>query len=936
MKNNRFRSAVLAMSICSYVTGLAVPAKPGIICMNQPDGTALNVKLVGDERFHYYLTEDDYLLVENNGRFYYASTDSDGKILNSGIQASPIESRTTKDRTFLDKVDMVKVQADLSKMASAPEYSGRQLITPSYNGSGLFSYASFPSTGEQKGLVILVQYSDLSFSTENPHSYFSRMVNEEGFSDYGGTGSARDYYLECSGGLFSPTFDVFGPVTLPQTREFYGANNSAGKDLNPGQMILDACALLDNDIDFTQYDRDGDGYVDNVFVFYAGMGEASGGGAESIWPHSWTLEQALGYIPELDGLKVNRYACANEWQGSRPDGVGTFVHEFSHVMGLPDLYATATTGAFTPGRWSVMDYGPYNNDGCTPPLFSAFERNALGWLDPVEIKEPKSATLNAIGNNEAYIIKCGRDSEYFILENRQNTGWDTYLPGHGMLIWHIDYAPSVWDANKVNNLPDHQYVDIEEADGTKSEESRGGDAFPGTARITSFTDDTTPSMVTWTGTRLGLPITNIAESADGIITFDVAGGRPEFPPVTVNPPADVTPESFMASWSATDHACSYQLSVYSQAGPDAPKTYIVDHFDVGLSTSYTVTGLEASTTYYYYVNVVDFVGPCADSETMEATTAPMSFEYTTPLATEASEIDRTSFTANWEALDEADNYLLDVYTKLASEPKSDICDFTGGVDAIPQGWTTNVTATDGRASFSGKSAPALRMSTDGAFIQSPEYAADIVSLGFWHRGSNVPAENSIKVEIYVNSQWLTLADLQATNDAGGKTTDLTNLPEGTRAIRISFVRTAASGTLALDDIEVLWDMAYDKVPVDDYIAKSCGTSTSCHIDGLQPLTDYYYTVTAISGTKKSKISNEVKATTLEFSGIDAVEAPELSISVADHLLIVTAPATVDVKVYDLTGRFVGLGKGLCTIELPGSGVYIVKADGFKTNKIIIK
>ncbi len=762
------------------------------------------------------------------------------------------------------------------------------------------------------------------------------MVNEEGFSDYGGTGSARDYYLECSQGLFNPTFDVFGPVTLPQPREFYGANNSSGNDINPGQMILDACTLLDDEIDFTQYDRDGDGYIDNVFVFYAGMGEASGGGAESIWPHSWTLNQALGYVPEFDGLKLDRYACTNEWQGSRPDGVGTFIHEFSHVMGLPDLYATSYTGSFTPGSWSVMDYGPYNNDGCTPPLFSAFERHALGWLEPVEIDGPKSATLNSIGNNEAFIIKCGRDTEYYLLENRQNTSWDTYIPGHGMLIWHIDYAPSIWEANKVNNTPEHQYVDIEEADGTQTAGSRDGDAFPGTANVNSFTDDTTPSMVTWTGLRLGLPITDIKESASGVITFDVAGGRPEFPPVTVSPPSDITPESFTASWSESEHACSYQLTVYTTTESEDIRRFVLDHEDVGLATSYSVTELEAETTYYYYVNVVDFVGPCDDSQTMEATTAPMSFEYSTPSATEPTDIDGTSFTANWEALDEADNYLLDVYTKQSTEPKSDICDFTGGLDALPNGWSTNVTSTDGRASYSGKSAPSLRMSTDGAYIQSPEYIADIVSFSFWHRGANVTEENSIKIEIKVSSEWLTLATIQITNDAGGKTTELTSLPECTRAIRISFTRPSASGTLALDDIEVLYDMVYDKVPCADYTDKSCGASTSCHVEGLNPLTDYYYTITAMSGTRKSKISNEIKATTLEHSGVDTALGDSLSVNISGQHIYVTAPADTDVKVYDLTGRLMGFGRGTCSISIPAAGIYIIKAGGFNTDKIIIK
>lgn len=931
MINNPIRTVALTLSLLSCASGYSVPAKPGLISMSQPDGTQLNVKLIGDENFHYYLTEDGYLLAEDKGAFYYASTDLNGQIYRTDIQAAPVGMRSTEASKFLSRVDMNKVYTDLKALTDNDD---RRSMAVSHNGPGLFEDTTFPLTGEQKGLVILVQYADLDFTIENPHDYFSRMVNEKGFSDYGGTGSARDYYLECSQGLFSPTFDVYGPITLPQNREFYGGNNSSGKDINPGQMVLDACTLLDDDIDFTQYDRDGDGVIDNVFIFYAGQGEASGGGAETVWPHSWTLEKALGYIPELDGLKLNRYACTNEWQKNRPDGVGTFVHEFSHVMGLPDLYATKYTGSFTPGAWSVMDYGPYNNDGCTPPLFSAFERYALGWLEPTEIKEPKSATLNSIGSNEAFIIKCGKDYEYYLLENRQQTSWDTYIPGHGMLIWHIDYVPSIWSANAVNNTPTHQYVDLEEADGTESDGSRGGDAFPGTEGITSFTDQTTPSMTSWTGLKLGLPITDITET-EGVITFNVAGGRPEFPPVAVNPAKDITPESFTASWSATEHAHSYEITV-STKNADEETTVIIDHLNTGLSTEYTVTGLSASTTYYYYVNVVDFVGRCADSETMSATTADMTFEYMRPLAVEATDVEAGAFTAGWQALDEADNYMLNVYTKSALEAKSDLCDFTGGIEAIPEGWSTNVTATDSRASFSGESAPSLRMSSDGAYIQSAEYSADIVSMSFWHRGSNVPEANSIKVEALAGGVWHEAATIPVVNEAGGKTTDIAALPEGTRSVRIVFSRPEAKGNLVIDDIKVRWDMAYEKTPVDGFTDRLTGAVTSCRVEGLTQLTDYYYTVTAVAGERRSKVSNEIKVTTSDPAGIDMAETSLPKVTVAGRNIKVETSGTTAIKVFDLEGRMVGQGQGRCSVTVASPGIYIIKVGDFTAEKLLIK
>ncbi|MDE6136360.1 MAG: M6 family metalloprotease domain-containing protein, partial [Muribaculaceae bacterium] len=378
-------------------------------------------------------------------------------------------------------------------------------------GPGLFPGTHFPSMGKQKGLVVLVEYTDTKFNTAyDPADYFARMLNEPGFSDYSATGSAVDFFRESSMGQFEPEFDVYGPITLSRNMAYYGGNDWYGNDSNPQKMVIEACQQLDATVDFSQYDRDGDGYIDNVFVFYAGRGEASGGSADTVWPHSWDVSAAESVTYTFDGVILDHYACSNEWEGSRPDGVGTFVHEFSHVMGLPDLYATSYTSAFTPGAWSAMDYGPYNNNGCTPPLYSAYERYSLGWIEPLPIGGPINATLYPIGTNQAGIIATGDPEEYFLVENRQQTGWDTYIPGHGMLVWHVDYDSYVWSRNVVNNTASHQYVDIEEADGIQSESTRAGDAFPGTSGKTSFTATTSPAMKTWAGKGLDFPITEIA------------------------------------------------------------------------------------------------------------------------------------------------------------------------------------------------------------------------------------------------------------------------------------------------------------------------------------------------------------------------------------------------------------------------------------------
>lgn len=558
----------------SAAAAYAIPAKKGLMTFTQGDGTTVEVQLVGDEYAHFYLTADGYPLVERDGMLCYASIAADGSVTPSALKAGDMALRSTADNDFLAKVDRSLITKALTLKA---ENSSLRRTPASRNaakapmGPGLFPDADFPVTGSPNVLVILAEYSDVTMSTTNAKDYFTRMMTERGFNDYGGTGSALDFFDESSCGQFTPVIDVYGPVKLPQTRAYYGRDSGGeGNDANPEQMIIDACSALDNEIDFSKYDNDGDGRIDNVFVFYAGQGQATGGPSTSVWPHSYNVTYS-GIYQYFDGKLLDRYACSNEWAGSRPDGVGTFVHEFSHVMGLPDLYATSYTTSFTPGGWSALDYGPYNNNGCTPPLYGAFERYALGWTEPAVIDGPATIDLPSIGSNQCAIIKTGDDNEFFLLENRQRTSWDNYIPGHGMLIWHVHYRPTIWTQNIVNNTPAHQYVDIEEADGTQNEYSRGGDAFPGTANVTSFTDDTTPSMKTWAGIGLGLPITDITE-AGGIISFNVDGGATISAPEVLDA-TDVSDDSFTANWAAVDGATEYFVTVSEITPGDKPSDF---------------------------------------------------------------------------------------------------------------------------------------------------------------------------------------------------------------------------------------------------------------------------------------------------------------------------------------------------------------------------
>ncbi|MDE6638809.1 MAG: M6 family metalloprotease domain-containing protein, partial [Muribaculaceae bacterium] len=421
-----------------------------------------------------------------------------------------------KEKTFIESLDRQKLEKAFNKDRELKVNKRvRSKVPPQVN--------AFPCTGSPRGLVLLIEYSDVSFTVPNPNDSFTRMLNEEGYSDYGGWGSARDWFISNSNGRFTPQFDVVGPITLSHPRAYYGANKG-GDDIRPEMMIIEACGMIADEVDFSLYDADDDGFIDNVFAFYAGYGENLGAmvPSECVWPHSWDIAASTTEDFIFDGVKLNHYACSCEYPSGykRPDGIGTFVHEFSHVMGLPDLYVTTYTSGFTPDAWSVMDKGPYNNKGLTPPNFSSYEKCALGWLDFEPFKEGIMELPDLSTTGIAYALPTEKSYEFYFFENRQQLGNDEFIPGHGMLVWHVDYNKGAWAMNTVNNISTHQRVDLVEADNVKSAATRNADSFPGAAGITSFTFETKPQLASWAKRRLAYDLENIAESSDGLITFN--------------------------------------------------------------------------------------------------------------------------------------------------------------------------------------------------------------------------------------------------------------------------------------------------------------------------------------------------------------------------------------------------------------------------------
>lgn len=563
-----------AAGLLAVMAANAVPAKPGIRTITQPDGTTVQAELRGDEFCSFYVGADGKpMKFDADGFLRYVVEGPDGTIALTADAAQAADIPATlallgragaAERVRMNAPEPATAAAAVAGAAARAAVPGRSRDELPQTGLGLMGRQTFPVLGEIKSVVILVSYQDVDFTVANPLDYYNRHLNEEGFSEYDACGSCRDFFVENSMGQFQPTFDVFGPYKLSKNRSYYGSDSGSRHDPYAYQMITEACAALDSQIDFSQYDLDGDGYVDNIYVIYAGQGQASYGGTETVWPHSSTIVNG----PTHDGVRIGRYATSNEWEYQRPDGIGTFVHEFSHVMGLPDLYDVTYSGkCTTPGSWDAMDQGPYNENGTRPPFYSAYERNALGWIDLTLIDGPASIDLIHIGqSNDACLIQTMRNNEFFLLENRQKTGWDAATPGRGLLVWHIDFDQSVFNQNNVSVNPSHQYVDIVECNGGKGAAS--GYPFPGTAFVKEreISPERNP-LQPWIGPVVPYYITKITEQPKSgepnHVTFYVDGGLAAIDIPVALEASDLSAEGFTANWTAVDGAAKYALTVYA-------------------------------------------------------------------------------------------------------------------------------------------------------------------------------------------------------------------------------------------------------------------------------------------------------------------------------------------------------------------------------------
>ena len=516
---------LLAVLFTAALSLHAVPAKRGVWrTITLADGTSVKVEQVGDEHFHCLQAAD--------GTRYRYDSDADAYCVFTAMEQQQAQTRARARR--------VRSQAYTASRRTAADKSIFQ--------------------GTKRALVILAQFTDSKFADGHDVELYKQIVNGENYTENGFKGSVRDYFRAQSGGAFDLQFDVVGICQLAHEYAYYGKDNRyEGDDINPGKMIAEACTWAHQQgVDFSQYDWDNDGYVEEVFVLYAGKGQADGGDDNTIWPHKYEMTEAYGSMLTYNNVWIDVYACSSELNGDgNLCGIGTFCHEFSHCMGFPDLYDTNDGPNFGMDAFDLMDYGNYNEDGYVPCGYTAYEKNECGWItlhDVTDIEEDVNVSgLKAVSEGgDAYILKNkGHEDEYYIVENRQKTHWDASLPASGIMITHVDYDDLIWYYNVPNATNgqyynangklctnDHQRVTIFHADNSASHYNTKTDLYP-YLKNDSLTATSIPAATLYNtnsdGTQyMHLDIKNMAVASDGTasLTFSKANRTSSDDPVT--------------------------------------------------------------------------------------------------------------------------------------------------------------------------------------------------------------------------------------------------------------------------------------------------------------------------------------------------------------------------------------------------------------------
>lgn len=892
-----------------YTSASAMPASPFPFTVRNADGSTIEVRVHGDETCHVMTSADSKWLVERTSDGYYRTV-------------GRFDAAAFNDRY-------------------------RAAKTKAFNGGRPEKSASntFPTLGKQHSLAILVEYPETAqhpegrrFKIADPRKHFDDMLNAKEYNVDGATGSVHEYFYDSSNGQFDITFDVYGPITLENDLSYY-TKLINGENLNAWCMAEEACRAIDAEVDFSLYDRDKDGIIDNVYIFYAGEGGAtSDNPADCIWQHAADIETIAGRQFKFDNLCLKHYACSNEYRYVTNDagdkimqaeGIGTVCHEFGHVLGLPDFYDVTGGATTTPGQWAIMDTGCHLNDSRTPPYYSAIERMLLGWLEPVVIgTEPKTLSLRNIANNEAYRINTPNDNEYFLLENRRQQGWDAYISGHGMLVWHVNYSPDYWNSNQVNTRPISPGLDIVRADGIFGNATSAGDPFPGTANVTELNDEGYPNMRTQDYKPTNAPISNITE-VGGVISFDICKSVSSLGKVDGLKAENITPAGFTASWNVAHPQAGYILNVFTRNGADVE--YAGIYHDLAVSSNQVnVKGLNAGARYFFTVKAVAGNVEGETSDEYEVMTPELTFEFTAPEDVVISDITTDAFDAEWSGLADAVDYAVTLFNENTGENRSVDIDFTDGIENLPAGWTTNCNFTMSMGGYYGAAAPSLSMTDDYGRIQSPVLPNTLRGVEFWYRERSGAGDAYIEIDLLSGGEWVSAdrIELPGTMDKGVVyRLDANKIPADATAVKIVY-RKNGKGSLAVDDIKVEYAGEGIRTPVDGWNNKRLGSAeTKTSVRDIKPGTEYYFAVRGIDANgKESLLSQPVKVKTGGGVAVDNPEVKPMEIVIDENGFVTILGCNGAVEIYNLSGQAIGA-------RLPNRGVYIIRANGI-TQKIV--
>ena len=912
----RYLGILVAALVCS-ASAWAVMASPEPFEYTKPDGTKVMARIYGDE-FHSYIES------------------LDGELLEGRRDAEALE------------------QAAITRS-----------LRRATKGAGDLT---FPRTGSPRSLVLLVGFSDLDF--EQNLADFQDLLMKSGYNYNGATGSCRDYYIASSDSIFQPQFDCYGPYKLTRPMAYYGAHSGNANDANAHDMVAEACQMAHAaGVNFKNYDANNDGILDNVFVFYAGHNEAEGGGQNTIWPH----QSNIAYLSvRLDGILINSYACTSEYKsasGKTRCGVGTFCHEFGHVIGQPDFYDTKYN-YYSVGNWSIMCQGSYNNGGNTPPTFSAYERMYEGWLTPKQLELPGQYTLSDVPfKKEAYLIAASthnlsgsapNPNEFFILDYRSgDNGWDAALPNHGMIVWHIDYSASAWSTNTPNNGPTIMRMHLEEANGinwkkrANHEDGRASDVYPGSNNVTSFN----PTL--HNGTSLEQPIFNITEAGSVInFTYISTGGT------TLR--ADEKSIELTTTYSDNKKIVDWEPQHFNVLGtglaPDKPLALTIPsaNFRIyagdeapAMNSSLWVRSLslnaaaDSTLQQRVWVSFVPTKQSCSavqanlsiSSENASITLpltgyAPRPTYVKVPETLPTGLVTPYSFVARWVNQEDAEKFYVTLYQveEGTTEFKQNFENFSDPSKILAEGWKSNTNLTTTTDKSDGQRA--LYLKNYGDVITSETYPSPVTKLSFWYSAFASLADTIgvLQIEAYNDTAWVQYENVLVAKNSKKVTAKYDiDAKRNFRAFRITWIDNGENG-VAFDAFVATTSQKINYVYKGTELSLTpyyYGDTLNYTISGLMPASTYYYQVQATDLDKGCEehltvLSDPIKVTTIAGQPMDSkqlsIAYDSINYNPAQHTIYLTTAQNGDyLYFYNTSG-------GLVYSQRVQEGVYAYPLD----------